>query len=166
MDDEIWEALSQDSDYVPIFRFKEPGDEIEGDLVGAPKTEPLTEYKSDKPKLDSDGKQVMQVVLVLATEQREDDTDDGQRRVYLDKPLQRAAVMRALKDAGVRRFEDGGHFWMKFTGYRQMGGGSAYDFDAKYTVPQRSGGPIGDGVLGETGSGEEVGPATDDEPPF
>jgi hypothetical protein len=159
-DDDIWEALSQDSDYVPIFKFKDEDAEIEGDISGAPEQVPLTEFKSDTPKRDKNGRQVMQVLVVLATDQCDDDNPDGLWRVYIGKPLMRKAVLRALKDAGTRTLADGGRLWLKRTRDRHVsGGGSAHDFIAKYTLPQGLGKPSGT-------AGEEPAANSDDEPPF
>jgi hypothetical protein len=160
-DDDIWEALSQDSDYVPIFKFKDVDAEIEGDIAGAPELVPLTAYKSETPKLDKSGRQVMQVLVVLATEQCEDEDHDGRWRVYIDKPLMRAAVLRALKDASVRSPADGGRLWLKRVGDRHVSsGGSAHDFIAKYTPPQGLDERPSAGETGETATNP------DDEPPF
>jgi hypothetical protein len=159
-DQDIWEALSQDSDYVPIFKFKDEDAEIEGDIVGAPELLPLTQYKSETPKLDSNGRQIMQVLIVLVTERREDADHDGRWRVYIDKPLMKAAVLRALKDGGVRTPAEGGRLWLKRVSDRQVGGGSAHDFIAKYTPPQGSGGqPVA------AGTGKSA-TSPDDESPF
>jgi hypothetical protein len=156
-DEDIWEALSQDSDYVPIFKFKDEDAEVEGDIDGAPEVLPLTAYKSDTPKLDRSGRQIMQVLVVLATERREDADHDGRWRVYIDKPLMRAAVLRALKDAGVRSLADRGRLRLKRIADRRVSsGGSAHDFDATYTPPQGS----------RTAEVGETATKPDDEPPF
>jgi hypothetical protein len=160
-DQDIWEALSQDSDYVPIFKFKNEDAEIEGDITGAPELLPLTQYKSETPKLDSNGNPVMQVLVVLATDRREDADHDGRWRVYIDKPLMKAAVLRALKDANVRTLEPGGRLWLKRVSDRHVSsGGSAHDFIAKYTPPRGAGTPPGAGEIGETAA------ESDDAPPF
>ena len=118
-------------------------------------------YKSDTPKLDSNGNPVMQVLVVLATDQREDADHDGHWRVYIDKPLMKAAVLRALKDADVRTLADGGRLWLKRVSDRHVGGGgSAHDFIAKYTPPQGSGGSAG------TAEAAKSATSPDDEPPF
>jgi hypothetical protein len=158
--EDIWEALSQDNDYIPIFKFKDVDLEIDGDIDGVPELVPLTEYKSDTPKLDSNGNPVKQVLLVLATEQREDAGHDGRWRVYIDKPLMRAAVLRALKDAGVRTLAEGGRLWLKRVSDRQVGGGSAHDFIAKYAPPQGSGEQPSAAATGKSAT------SADDEPPF
>jgi hypothetical protein len=99
---------------------------------------------------------VKQVLLVLVTDQREDADHDGRWRVYIDKPLMKAAVLRALKDADVRTLADGGRLWLKRVGDRHVGGGSAHDFIAKYTPPRGS----------RTAEVGETATKPDDEPPF
>ncbi len=147
----IWDALSSESDFAPIFKFNNPGDRIGGVIVEEPRTFPLTEYGSREPKVGKDGKPVMQILLTLATEVTADENHDGKWRVYIDKPLMKSAVIRALKAAGAPTLEVGGEVTVTFTGLRDTrGGGTAKDFTAEYTAPD---GPLGFGELGETGDG-------------
>ncbi|MFM8600167.1 MAG: hypothetical protein ACKOB8_14375 [Mycobacterium sp.] len=103
MTDNIWDALSSDSgDFAPIFKFTNPGDSINGVIIEDPVTLPLTAYGTTEPKIGKDGNPVMQIMLVLATDQLKDESHDGRWRVYIDKPLFKAAVRDALKAAGQR----------------------------------------------------------------
>lgn len=143
----VWDALSGDSDFSPIFRFAEAGDRISGVIVEEPKLLPLTEYKSTEPKIGPDGKPVMQIMVVLASEQAQDDNHDGRWRVYLDKPLLKAAVKRALVAADVETLEIGGEITITFVGLRETrSGGAAKDFTVEYSAAEGFGdGPIGRG---------------------
>ena len=150
---DIWDALSTESDFSPIFKFINECDRIKGLIVEEPRTFPLTEFNSKEPKIGPDGKTVMQILLVLATEQAADADHDGRWRVYIDKPLLKAAVLNALKAAGVLTLGVGGEISIEFVGLRETrGGGSAKDFTVTYTAPpgDEDFGPIGSAVLGDT----------------
>lgn len=153
MTDTIMQALSSDSgDFAPIFKFVNPGDSISGVIIDDPVTLPLTAFGSNEPKIGKDGKPVMQIMVVLATEQLKDENHDGRWRVYIDKPLMKAAVRDALKVAGASTLQCGGDLGMTHTGFKQLSNGQAKDFTAKYELPPEDGGPLGFGELGETGA--------------
>ena len=158
MSNDILDALSSEDDFSPIFKFTNAGDHVKGVIVEEPKTFPVNEYQTTTPKVGADGKPVMQVLLVLATDQPADDTHDGRWRVYLDKPLMKLAVRKALKDAGDCTLEVGGELSLEFTGYRETrGGGSAKEFTAKYSpVEPDPWGPIGTAEVVD-GDGDPVG---------
>ena len=82
MSDDIRKFLSQSGSSDPVFRFKSVGDEICGKIAEEPKLLPQKKYQSDEPKLDDDGNPVMELLLVL-------DTEQGRCRVYVDRPLQK-----------------------------------------------------------------------------
>ena len=111
------------------------------------------QFNSSNPKIGPDGKPVMQILLVLATEQAADENHDGRWRTYIDKPLLKAAVLKALKSAGVSTLAVGGEISIEFVGLRETrGGGSAKDFNVTYIAPPGDVdfGPIGSAVLGDT----------------
>lgn len=153
MTDTILEALSSDSgDFAPIFKFVNPGDSITGELVDDPVTLPLNAFGTTEPKIGKDGNPVMQIMAVLDTEQLKDENHDGQWRTYIDKPLMKAAVLKALKLAGASTLQRGGRLTITHTGMKQLGNGQAKDFTATYELPPEDGGPLGFGELGETGA--------------
>lgn len=152
---DIWDALGG-SDNSPIFKFANPGDKVKGIIVEPPVTLPLKEYKSDQPKIGADGKPVMQVLLILATDQPLDDDHDGRYRVYVDKPGMKSAVKRALTSADVMSLDVGGELELEFTDYQETRSGvQAKAFVAIYAPAAPAddpwGGPIGVGELGESG---------------
>lgn len=150
---DVMDALASESDFSPIKKFLEPGDSIAGIIVEEPRTFPLTEFNSKEPKIGPDGKPVMQILLVLATEQAADADHDGRWRTYIDKPLLKAAVLKALKAAGALTLAVGGEISIEFVGLRDTrGGGSAKDFTVTYSPPpgDEDFGPIGSAVLGDT----------------
>lgn len=153
MSNNIWDALETNSG-APVFKFADPGDKITGIVMEEPKLLPMKAYGSDQPKVDGAGNPVMQILLLLATDQQLDPEHDGQYRVYVDKPGMKAAVRRALTEAGSTTVEVGGELTIEFTGYQAMrSGAQAKVFTATYG--SAFGDPIGVGVLGET----EAGPA-------
>lgn len=145
----ILDVLASEGDFAPIFKFTNPGDRISGVILEEPKTLPLNEYGSREIKLDGNGNPVMQILLILATDQQADDNHDGRWRVYIDKPLQKQAVAKTLKANRANTLEVGGDFTMSYVGLVETrGGGHAKDFTATYIPPD---GPMGVGELGETG---------------
>lgn len=156
MSSAVWDALQSDGDFSPIFKFADTGDKITGVIVEQPRALPLTEFGSKEPKLGPDGSPLQQIMLVLATEQAQDDNHDGRWRVYLDKPLLKAAVKRAMVAADVETLEIGGELTITFVGLRETrSGGAAKDFTAEYRPVS---GPIGTAELGDTGDifGDEM----------
>ena len=149
----IWDALASEGDFAPIFKFADPGDRIGGVIVEEPRTLPLTEYGSREPKIGPDGKPVLQILVTLATEVSADENHDGRWRVYVDKPLMKSAVARALKAAGSKTLAVGDKLTVTFTGMRETrGGGSAKDFTAEYTPAA----PCGDESIGTATLGEFI----------
>lgn len=64
---------------------------------------------------DSDGKPMMQLRVVIQTDTRDDENDDGQRALYLKGESQKA-VREAVKKAGAQTIEAGGFLALAYTG--------------------------------------------------
>jgi hypothetical protein len=121
---------------VPIFKFKNVGDQIKGALAELPKLLPLTEFNSTEPKLDADGNPEMQLLLVLTV-------GEGRQRVYIDKPLLREALWGALKDAGVDELAIGGIIEIvRIDDVKCQNGGFAHNFYIVYSPPQDDSEPV------------------------
>jgi hypothetical protein len=135
----IWDALSTpDGDDAPVFRFTNAGDKIRGTIIDDPTVLPLREFGTDKPKLDRNGTPVMQVLLVLATEQLDGDEHDGRWRVFIDKALLKRAVAEAIKKAGSDGLGVGDEISISFDGLKEMPSGrSAKSFTVSFS-------PVGD----------------------
>ena len=132
---DVWGALSQSSG-PEIFKFTSVGDSITGMITEPPVIEPAREYGSNEPRTDYRGDPVMQVVLVVKSDALQSDSDDGVRRVYLDKPLMKQRVKTALERAGEKSLKVGGTVTITFTAKVQSrGGGLMHDFDATYEPP-------------------------------
>jgi hypothetical protein len=106
--DEIRKFLS--GGRTPIFKFKAVGDRIRGALAEPPKLLPLTQFGSNEPKLDDDGNPVMQLLLVLKIGETRTALSGApeqvsKQRVYIDKPLLREKLGRAIEDSGADDLE-------------------------------------------------------------
>ena len=96
-------------------KFGEIGDSIKGTIVSGEERQQV-DMDTDKPAFWDDGKPKMQLVITLATDQRDpDDPDDnGHRNLYLKgskKPESMsgtAALILAIKAAGVANIDVGG----------------------------------------------------------
>lgn len=151
----ILDALGSEDDFAPIFKFVNPGDRISGVIVEEPKALPLKQYGSTEVKLDGNGNPVMQILLILTTDQPADPAHDGRYRVYIDKPFQKQAVAKTLKANRVNTLEVGGDFTMTYVGpVETRTGSTAKDFTATYIPPA---GPMGVGELGEYIDGDPFG---------
>jgi hypothetical protein len=126
--DEIRKFLS--GGRIPIFKHKSIGDRIKGAIAEPPKLLPLTQFGSNEPKLDDDGKPVMQLLLVLIV-------GEGKQRVYIDKPLLREALWRAIEDSGADDLEVGGVVEIvRIDDVKCQSGGTAHDFEVTYVPPE------------------------------
>lgn len=121
-DSEIRKFLS--SGRTPIFKFKGVGDRIRGVIAEDPKLLPQTQFGGTEPKLDLDGNPVMQLLLMLSV-------GETKQRVYIDKPLQRERLGRAIEDSGADGLAVGGVVEI----VRIDDVGTAYDFTVVYAPP-------------------------------
>ena len=75
-----------------------------------------TDFKTKEPAVYPDGNPVMQAVVVLQTELHDDEDDDGQRTVYVNKTRMKKAIKRALAEAGGGDLQIGGMLAIWMTG--------------------------------------------------
>lgn len=111
--DALAQASTTDS---PIFKFSVPGDRISGIIIEDPRLLPVTAFGTDAPKLDAAGQPVMQVMVVLATEQVQGDQHDGKWRVYIDKALMKQALYKAVKASGASDLAVGDELVIEYIG--------------------------------------------------
>jgi hypothetical protein len=120
----------------PIFKHKNIGDQIKGIIADPPKLLPLTQFGSSEPKVDDDGKPVMQLLLVLTV-------GETKQRVYIDKPLMREKLWRAIEDSGADDLEVGGIVEIvRIDDVKCQSGGTAHDFEVTYEPPDSEGAPF------------------------
>jgi hypothetical protein len=105
-------------------KFENVGDAIKGVIVSA-EVKQATDLEGN-PKTWSDGSPVNQLVVTLQTDLRDDDDDDGQRRLYAKGGNYQAdsgkgdsmlnAIREAVKKAGAKKLEDGGTLTVQHSG--------------------------------------------------
>lgn len=97
----------------PAFKFENIGDTVKGEVVSA-EARQQTDYATGDLKTWKDGKPMMEVVVTLQTDLRNDGDDDGQRRIFVRGQMT-TALRDALKAANAR-LEPGGTLAVQFTG--------------------------------------------------
>lgn len=92
------------------------GTSFEGEIIELG-TAQVTDFATGAPKFWDDGKPQTQVVVTIATNERdpENPDDDGTRRVYLFGQKLTAA-RNAMKEAGIKKLETGFKFKITFSG--------------------------------------------------
>lgn len=100
----------------PSAKFPVLGYENAGRIVGKPTVEQQRDYDTDEPLYWADGKPRWQIVVTLATGERDPEIsdDDGVRRLFI-KGQMKTAVQAALKTAKADGLEDGGHLTVTYT---------------------------------------------------
>lgn len=117
-------------------KFENLGDTVTGTITVTPELRQQTDFKTKKPKFWDDGEPMMQVVVSLATDQRDPavEDDDGQRNVYIKGQMQQA-TRDALKAAGAKGLEPGGTLTVAFIGTEPTDAGSPKKLYAVSYVP-------------------------------
>jgi hypothetical protein len=129
-------------------KFENLGDMVVGVILDAKKTQ-QTSMEDNTPLTWQDGSPRMQLVVSLQTDQRDDDDDDGVRRVFAKGGTyevaegagtsMKAAIADAVKRAGTK-FEDGGKLTVAYTGNGKKtnrGYTAPKLFKAKYEPPSK-----------------------------
>jgi hypothetical protein len=100
---------------VPSAKFPTLGATISGRITTEPTVEQQRDYTTGEPKFWDDGKPQMQMVVTLATTDRDPavQDDDGTRRLYVKGQLKNA-VAQAVRAAGARGLEVGGVLTVKY----------------------------------------------------
>ncbi|WP_050512114.1 hypothetical protein [Streptomyces rimosus] len=132
-------APSAPSQYV---KFTNPGDSVAGYVEEVGNPFPVNEYKKDTPKLDSKGNPVMQVRIILATDQSLGDGDDGRRSLYVSGWRMTTAIGDAMRRAGetAEQPQAGAFLKLTFARHGQATGGNVPPkvYVAEYTKPTRA----------------------------
>jgi hypothetical protein len=100
----------------PSAKFPVLGYENAGRLVGKPTVEQQRDYDTEEPLYWADGKPRWQIVVTLATGERDPEIrdDDGVRRLFV-KGQMKTAVQAALKAVKADGLEEGGHLTVTYT---------------------------------------------------
>ena len=88
-------------------KFANVGDTVSGTIIKEPTVEQQRDIDSGKPRTYDDGNPMLQMVVTLQTDLRDDAEDDGVRRLFVRSGL-RTAVQKAVQDAGVDSLDVGG----------------------------------------------------------
>lgn len=80
-------------------KFPEVGTVARGTIAATPQTRQATKIGTGEPEVYPSGDPVIEVLITLQTDEREDDTDDGKRTVYASRRLW-GAVKQAVLAAG------------------------------------------------------------------
>ena len=118
-------------------KFEKIGTVVKGVIVAKPELQQQRDPKDNKPQTWPDGNPKQQVKVILQTEQRDDDEDDGRRAVYIKSNMLKA-VQAAMKTAGTTKLEVGGTLAIKFVkeGEKKNKAFSAPKlYAAKYDLP-------------------------------
>lgn len=100
-----------------------------------------TDFQTKAPKCWDNGDPMMQLVVTIATDLREDSEDDGQRAFYLKGGSKRenttqGAVARAVREAGASGLEIGGKLEMACVGTEPSTRGNPRKlWSARYAKP-------------------------------
>lgn len=121
-----------------------------------------TDFDSGEPMFWSDGKPRLQLVISLQTEEREDEEDDGVRKVYAKGNMLKA-IRTAISKAGARGIENGGKLVVQYVGDgpKPARGFPPKIYGAKYEAPVHS-----IGLPEDDGFSDEPPPIDDADLPF
>lgn len=115
------------------------GHTVAGAIVRPPQVRQQTDFDTGKPKHFDNGDPMMQIVVQVQTDLRDqaDATDDGVRAFYLKGQMQ-AAVRDAVREAGAKGLEVGGHLAIRYVKDEPNSRGRGKDkkvYAARYTAP-------------------------------
>jgi hypothetical protein len=104
-----------------------------GRVIDVKEKQPIRDFKPPHElKKTKSGKQLYQLPVLVATNERAHPEDDGQRTLYV-KGLMFDAIDEALKAAGATTVEIGGVLEIAYVGDRKVGDGEMRSFKARYT---------------------------------
>ena len=105
-------------------------------------TKKLLFWSSDnRPTTDPTDRKMMQAVITVQTDQRDDQDDDGLRRIYISGQNMRDVVRDAVLAAGVKQIEVGGTLAVQYVSGAGVTG-DPKQYAAEYKAPA-----IGVGLL-------------------
>lgn len=119
---------------------KNVGDNVVGHIMRQPELQQQRDINTGAPKTWNDGNPMMQVRVVLMTEERDasDPEDTGERAIYVKGNMQKAVAL-AVRQAGATGLEVGGKLMITYTGdgaVTQRGFNPPKLYTAKYRSPE------------------------------
>lgn len=121
-------------------KFDSPGVIIGGKIVDSPQLVQQKDIGTATPKFWDNGDPMMQLVVKVATDAREDAEDDGIRAIYI-KGKMRDAVRDAVRTSGAQGLAIGGTLEVVYTGdgeAKNKGFTPPKLYQARYTAPDPS----------------------------
>jgi hypothetical protein len=153
-------------------KFPNIGDNVGGPITEEPQMRQQTDFATREPLFWPDGEKKMQVVVTVQTDRRDDENDDGRRRIFV-KGQMKDAVSCALRAARVKEPAVGGILTVTYVrdGERTDGGFGALPkvYEASYVPPDASAdeeAPQDASANEEAIANAELSESGDDEPPF
>jgi hypothetical protein len=132
------------------FKFETIGDTVEGTITDVAVSQ-QTSLEDNTPLTWADGSPRMQLVITLQTEARDDDEDDGVRKVYAKGgkyevasgtgSSMKEAIAEAVKKAGAKSIDEGATLKVGYSGEGKKtnrGFSAPKLFRATYTPPVKS----------------------------
>jgi hypothetical protein len=128
-------------------KFENEGDKVVGTITSM-EVRQQTDIKTGAPLTWPNDDPMMQLVVTLNTDERDDEEDDGARTLYI-KGQMKKAVQDAVRKSGARGLAEGGRLGVKFISTaapKQRGFNGAKQYAAQYEAPvvQVSGSEYGD----------------------
>lgn len=119
---------------VPAAKFPKVGATVVGKVLRLEQSQ-QRDFKTSAPLYWDDNQPRMQLVVTLQTEEREDPSDDGIRKLYV-KGRMLAAVRNAVRAAKASGLEKGGTLAVKFYDTEDTKAGEAKLYTAQYKSPE------------------------------
>lgn len=100
----------------PSAKFPTVGTSHSGRITEQPTVEQQRDFTTGNPKFWDDGNPMMQLVVTIQTDERDPsiDNDNGRRRLFVKGQL-KTAIQEAVRAAGARGLEVGGHLTVTYT---------------------------------------------------
>jgi hypothetical protein len=121
---------------VPSFKFDKHGDTAKGQVISLDMQQ-QRDFTTQAPMTWDDGRPRQQLRIVLATDTRDGDNDNGHRAIYVKGNMQ-AAVRDAVKAADASKIEVGGTLAVRYAGDGEppkRGLNPPKEYKAKYEPP-------------------------------
>lgn len=120
-------------------KFEVPGTTVGGPILRQPEVQQQRDYSTGEAKFWDDGKPMQQLAVQVQTDQRdpEQPDDDGVRAFYIKGNMLKA-VREAVRKAGAKGLETGGHLAITYTGdgeAKKRGFNPPKLYSATYTPP-------------------------------
>ena len=147
----------------PNFKFEAKNDEVEG-VIDSVEKKQQTEFGTNKPLTWPDGNPKWQFVFTLATGLRDNDDDDGLRRVFARGQML-GEVRKSIRESKYAGDVVGGTLKVRFVGTKPSAMGTpAKQYRARFTAPSVDASSLTDGGSDEAES--DSGDDGDSEIPF